>query len=122
MAELLITVVDVPRKNPPGGWDRGDCIHVLAPHENWGRLDLAHPTYRVVRVPMTYDEARIMLLPETDALNNIVRHRMRKINLDSTKLSRAVRAQFDPAKPREFADLTRTDFDAAMVPDKRLIL
>ncbi len=60
MAELLVRVVD---KAPPSTSRRGDVIAVQPDGWPWGRMEMANPDWRLVKLPhVSVEDARNALL------------------------------------------------------------
>lgn len=63
--------------------DRGDVIHIAGDDHVWGREEVKHPFFRVIRVPdITETEARALLAPEPDHHEHVSRSRAFRLDLD----------------------------------------
>lgn len=131
MVEMLIRVEDKRNLDDPEMdaklTKRGDVIVVMPDGWNWGRAELSAPFWRIVRVPLTMDEANAMLgeQKDTDPLNpsRVLRRRAFKYDLDAimAALPRGARDAFDDVERKTpIIDAATGPFRASKIEHSRL--
>lgn len=67
---------------------RGDVIDIRPDGHPWGRRELANPDWRIVRVPISANEAHALLAPEPGnrLTNRMLRKRLFRLDVDNASL------------------------------------